>query len=87
MTKEQLIDKINDLRDVDMLLDWADVPRSEHGLYEKIWQRAKLRSKIITEQLFPDAIPEDELIRINGILMCYLSQLWWEFVDAAIDKL
>lgn len=86
--KTQLIAQINDLRDLDFLIGYADVPLEDHSEYNRIYSRAKAKAATITEHLWPNAI-EDEygLVEIENTLLCYLSPLWWKLVDAAVAKL
>lgn len=91
--KAQLLAKVNDLRDIDMLLSFATFPNELHSEYDRILKQTEAKAWAITEQLFPEAtLDEYELVALTPNshaqdLMALLSPAWWMQIDAAVAKL
>lgn len=92
-TNEQMITKVNELRDMDMLLDCVSFPEELHSEYARILKEADTKAWAITEELFPEAtIDEHESVVLTPDThphdrMGLLSTAWWMRIDAAIAKL
>lgn len=78
---------VRQLRDMDFLLSYADVPEEQHEQLNQIQWQLKEDAWILTQVVFPKATRDDYgLLSIENTLLCSLSEYWWQLIAQKAEE-